>query len=180
MLTSVGVGSSDCKFVFQFYTFTMTAVATTFCVFYDQGGFDDVTDYMRHFPSYGDTLLHYHAGCKKCEFCLMVKERMFYHHNKVFDHSPDPVRPIPYSLWKDYNCIVRTWSETRDRWFGQPRDEFEWQWYYEDMERAHVYDPIEQEYWYRIKEELKYLEAVQEWTMAEVQNELPPSKRRKI
>ena len=183
LLTSVGVGSPDCKLVFQFSTFTMAAadaIATTSCVFDGQGSFDDVVDYMRRFPSYGDTLLHYHAGCGKCEFCLMVKERMFYHHNKVFDHSPDPVRPIPYSSWKIANSIVRTWSETTHRWFGQPRDQFEWQWYHEDMERAHLYDPVEEEYWHRIKEELKYLEAVQKWIVAELLNDQQPSKRRKM
>ena len=183
MPTSVGVGSPDCTLLFHFSTCTMAAaddIGTTSCAFDGQGGFDDVVDYMRRFPSYGDTLLHYHAGCGKCEFCLMVRERMFYHHNKVFDHSPDPVRPIPYSLWKDYSCIVSTWSETMQRWYGQPRDEFEWQWYIEEMETAQLYDPIEKEYFHRIEEEIKYLQAVQKWTVAELQNEQHPSKRRKM
>ena len=183
MITSVGVESPDCKLVIQFNTFTMAAVnavVSSSCVFDDQGRFDDVSYYMERFPSYEDTLLHYHAGCGKCEFCLIVQERMFYHHNKVFDHSPDPVRSIPNSSSKVADSIVHTWSETMRKWCAQPRDEFEWQCYNEDVERAHMYDPIEEEYWHRIEQELKYLEAVQRWTSGGVQHEQQLSKRRKM
>lgn len=77
-------------------------------------------------------------------------------------HTPD----VPDSLCSLKASIVTSLNDHCERWMGQPRDERQWRLYREDWRNVRAHDPVESEYWQRVKHELQYLKTVHDYYVA--------------
>jgi hypothetical protein len=126
---------------------------------------------IQSLPDKNSEVLTWHVflarGCKSCYECKHV-EPIYWDvmcTNPFFSYNIDFTRPIPQTPHEVGNKICQSFDYYLGLWCGQPRDEYEWMRYHEDMEKATLYNAIEEEYWSVAKNEIDYLVSLESWLL---------------